>query len=153
MGRDLMLTLLCSCILCATALSQSSAPRQLSPAEEAETERVIGIVKNLPSHTLDHRLPTMGFGEWVQAEVGPDTNVTWVYIADFDHPDPSDCVEVHIHAQDRRDLIIDVAVGKAVHRPHVLSVLAVRGSQFADARMRDVPSMLHKIRQESDGTH
>ena len=52
MGRDVMLRLLCSCILCTATLSQSSAPREMSPAEEAELERVMGIVKNLPAHKL-----------------------------------------------------------------------------------------------------
>jgi hypothetical protein len=97
----------------------------------------------------------VAFGDWLEEEVGPDTPVTWAVLADFDAPSPRDHVEVGVHAKDGRNLIINVAVGPVVRRPHVLSVFVrwACGYQQTDMRMREVPSMLREIRQLSDGPH
>jgi hypothetical protein len=97
----------------------------------------------------------MAFGDWLEAEVGSDTPVTWAVLADFDAPSPLDYVEVGVHAKDGRNLVINIAVGPTVRRPHVRSVflLWACGCRQTDMRMREVPSMLREIRQLTDGPH
>jgi hypothetical protein len=147
--RDVIWSLLCSCVLSTMALSQASGPRELTTAEAAEFERVIGTVKSLPAHKLDRMLPVMAFADWLHAEVGSQTRITWAFSGDFDAPGPRDHVEVGIHAQDGRNLFVNVTVGTAVHRPHVLAVwLITPDLQSTDVHMRDVPSMLRDIRGE-----
>ena len=96
----------------------------------------------------------MGFADWLRAEVGPDTPITWALMGDAASSTryPPEYVEVGVHAKSGRNLFINVTVGTAFQRPHVLSVFVRDDSHHTDVqmRMRDVPSVLRDIRQESD---
>jgi hypothetical protein len=149
MRRQVILSLLYSCILCAGSFAQPTA-HEASPADVAEYERVVGSAKNLPAHKLDRRLPALAFGDWLQAEVGSHTRITWALWrpSTREHPE---FVEVGVHANDGRNLIINVAMGPTVRRPHVLSVVLRRSDyEGSDVRMRDVPSILREFKQEPD---
>jgi hypothetical protein len=96
----------------------------------------------------------MGLADWLRAEVGPDTPITWTLMGEAASGTgyQPEYVEVGVHAKSGRNLFINVTVGTVLQRPHVLSVSVRDDSHHTDVqmRMRDVPGVLRQIRQESD---
>ena len=154
MYRNVILNLLCSCVLGAMALPQAPTPRAATAAEAAEFERMVAGIKNLPARKLDRSLSPMGLADWLRAEVGPDTPITWTLMGEAASGTgyQPEYVEVGVHAKSGRNLFINVTVGTVLQRPHVLSVSVRDDSHHTDVqmRMRDVPGVLRQIRQESD---
>jgi hypothetical protein len=165
MGR-LILYLLCSCVLGASACAQANTPRQLTAAESAELDGIINRVKNLPAHWLDRRLPKVTLAEWLQAQAGPDARMNWVLRYDQSaggpgSDGPPNVVEADTVLNDRQAIVVQVAVthcdrqivGCHRHVPSVFRIDVITGKNATTGRfesteldrLRDLPRFLQKL--------
>ncbi|MGC1373366.1 MAG: hypothetical protein WA824_14620, partial [Candidatus Sulfotelmatobacter sp.] len=111
----LILWLLCSCVLSASASGQANAPRELTDAEAAQIGAAINNVKSLPAHRLERRLPKVALADWLEAQAGPDAKTNWAYRSDPTAGSPGwqgppDAVEADIALNDRQSIVVQVAV-------------------------------------------
>jgi hypothetical protein len=170
MGR-LILWLLCSCVLGASASAQANVPRELTDAEAVEIGAAINNVKKLPAHRLDRRLPKVALADWLEAQTGPDAKTNWVYRSDPAAGSAGwqrlpDAVEADITLNDRQSIVVQVAVthcGRQIvgcqrHVPSVFRIYVITGKnattgKFESAelgRMSDLPHFLQGLRETSN---
>ena len=167
MSRCVILSLLCTCVLGASAFAQTGTPHELT---DAEVNAAINRVRNLPAHQLDRKLPRTTLAEWLQTQAGPNAKANWVYRSDPTAGTPGwqglpDAAEADIALRNERSIVVQVAVSRCDrsiigcrrHIPSVFRVDVITGkdattSKFESAeldRLSDLPHFLRGLRATS----
>lgn len=144
--NNLMLpALLGLALLGAGSSAQVKAPDQPTAAQAAER---IAQVKKVLVSKLDDGLPKTALETWLQAQVGPDAKIEWVFRSNCtsDSPQkPRDCVEADVPLSGGHSLVVMISVDKSSgQHPSVYSLNLLEGKQgVRDAtRLRDLPKLL-----------
>jgi hypothetical protein len=147
--------ILCLGLLCVLASVCSHA--QLAPSKNPLpqvspqlAQDLIEQVKKTPVSRLDDGLPKTSLESWLQASVGPEAKIAWVYRSGCTgepHAPKSrnDCVEADVALPAGRSLVVMIALRKASARTAtVFSVNLLEGGQGLKdvTRLRDLPKLL-----------
>lgn len=147
----------CLCLFCGAffgaRLHAQLAPPKTPVGSEvspAMAQDLIAQVKKLSVSKLDDGLPKTSLESWLQASVGPDAKIAWVYRSGCTG-DPrapksrKDCVEADVTLPAKRSLVVMIEVGRTSARSAtVFSVNLLEGGQgMRDVtRLRDLPKLL-----------
>jgi hypothetical protein len=147
----LSLGLFC-CVLSGAYLhAQSAMPKNPQPQVSPQlAQDLIAQVKKTPVSKLDDGLPKTSLDSWLQASVGPDATIAWVYrsgctVEPHAPKSRNDCVEADVALPAGRSLVVMIALHKAsVKSAMVFSVNLLEGGQGLKdvTRLRDLPKLL-----------
>ena len=103
------------CLMTSVVFAQGGSPRQSTDPQAAD---LIARVKDVSASSLERKLPTVRFEDWVSANAGPDWTITWGFSEGAKNAGFPDSVDVRGNTKDGR--YFRLSIGTAMNGSQVL---------------------------------